>query len=226
MNIVKPRALILHNIYKYVVKFILKFNYDFSVWKEEEFPPGPKIFCSNHFSSSDAHFATTLSKEPLHMVLGPAFSIKYIKRFLKWSEQIPALTREDRKNVVSTAVKYLKEGDNVYIFPEGQLNTQKKLDVFRAGIAKIYLEYPVPIIPIGLIAPKRRVRAKHSSAAKRQVTVVNKNYYANIGKSLLFREEEEIAKTDPDLAEELILKKLRSEIYFLIDDLKTNKFWS
>ncbi len=205
---------------------ILNFNYDFCVWKEEDFPPGPKIFCSNHFSSSDVHFVTTLSKQPLHMVIGPAFSIKFIKNFLYWSEQIPALSRDDKNNVVKNAVKYLKEGDNVYIFPEGRLNTQEELDIFRAGIARIYLEYPVPIIPIGLIAPKRRVRDKHSPAARRKVTVVNKNYYANIGKALLFTEEEEIAKKDPKLAEKLILEKLRDKISFLIKDVKTNKFWS
>lgn len=160
------------------------------------------------------------------MVIGPAFSIKYVKNFLYWSEQIPALTKEDKKNVINNAVKYLKEGDNVYIFPEGRLNTLEELDIFRAGIARIYLAYPVPIIPIGLIAPKRRVRDKHSSAAKRKVTVVNKNYYANIGSAIMFREEEEIAKDNPKLAEKLILEKLRSKISFLVDDLKTNKFWS
>jgi 1-acyl-sn-glycerol-3-phosphate acyltransferase len=223
---VKKRARILHNIYKTIVKMILNFNYDFCVWKEEDFPPGPKIFCSNHFSSSDVHFVTTLSKQPLHMVIGPAFSIKFIKNFLHWSEQIPALTREDKNNVVNNAVRYLKEGDNVYIFPEGRLNTQEELDIFRAGIARIYLEYPVPIIPIGLIAPKRRVRDKHSPAARRKVTVVNKNYYANIGKALFFTEEEEIAKNNPKLAEKLILEKLRDKISFLIKDVKTNKFWS
>ncbi len=222
----KRKAKILHNIYKSIVKISLNFNYDFYVWKEEEFVKGPKIFCSNHFSSSDVHFVTTLTKEPLHMVIGPGFSIKYVNKFLYWTEQIPALTQEDRYNVVDAAVKYLKEGDNVYIFPEGRLNTQEELDIFRAGIARIYLKYPVPIIPIGLIAPKRHVKDKHSTAARRKITVVNKNYYANIGKALYFREEEELSKTDQKLAEKRILEKLKDKISFLINDVKTNKFWS
>ncbi|MGD1816559.1 MAG: lysophospholipid acyltransferase family protein [Pleomorphochaeta sp.] len=222
----KRKAKILHNIYKSIVKISLNFNYDFYVWKEEEFVKGPKIFCSNHFSSSDVHFVTTLTKEPLHMVIGPGFSIKYVNKFLYWTEQIPALTQEDKYNVVDAAVKYLKDGDNVYIFPEGRLNTQEELDIFRAGIARIYLKYPVPIIPIGLIAPKRRVKDKHSTTARRKITVVNKNYYANIGKALYFKEEEELAKTDQKLAEKRILEKLKDKISFLIDDVKTNKFWS
>jgi len=223
---VKRKAKILHNIYKSIVKFSLNLNYDFHVWNEEEYPKGPKIFCSNHFSSSDVHFVTTLSKDPMHMIIGPGFSIKYVNKFLHWTEQIPALTEVDKKNVVKNAIKYLKEGDDIYIFPEGRLNTQEELDIFRAGIARIYLEYPVPIIPIGLIAPKRRVKNKHSTAAKRKITVVNKNYYANIGKAMLFREEEELAKSDKQLAEKMILKKIKKHISFLIDDVKTNKFWS
>ena len=222
----KRKAKILHNIYKSIVRISLNFNYDFYVWKEEEFVKGPKIFCSNHFSSSDVHFVTTLTKEPLHMVIGPGFSIKYVNKFLYWTEQIPALTKEDKYNVVDAAVKYLKDGDNVYIFPEGRLNTQEELDIFRAGIARIYLKYPVPIIPIGLIAPKRRVKDKHSTTARRKITVVNKNYYANIGKALYFKEEEELAKTDQKLAEKQILEKLKDKISFLINDVKTNKFWS
>jgi len=223
---VKTKAKILHNIYKRIVKFSLSFNYDFNVWKEEEFPKGPKIFCSNHFSSSDVHYVTTLSKDPMHMVIGPGFSIPYVKNFLYWTEQIPALTTEDKKNVISKAVKYLQEGDDIYIFPEGRLNTQEELDIFRKGIARIYLEYPVPIIPIGLIAPKRRVKNKHSSTARRKITVVNKNYYANIGKPMMFKEEEEMAKIDKNQAETKILEKLKNEISFLIEDVKTNKFWS
>lgn len=222
----KKRAKLLHNIYRTIVKISLSINYDFLVWKEEDYPPGPKIFCSNHFSSSDAHFVTTLSKEPLHMIIGPGFSIRYVRNFLSWCEQIPALTIEDKRNVIKNSVKYLKQGDNIYIFPEGRLNTQEQLDTFRAGIARIYLKYPVPIIPIGLIAPKRRVRDKLSPAARRKVTVVSKNYYANIGKALYFKEEEQIAKVDKKLAETMILDKLRNEISCLIDDVKTNKFWS
>ncbi|MGH0053146.1 MAG: lysophospholipid acyltransferase family protein, partial [Sphaerochaetaceae bacterium] len=216
----------LHHIYRTVVKVGLALNYDFYTWQEEPLPKGPKIFCSNHFSSSDVHFVTTLTDEPLHMVIGPAFGIPVIGSFLKWTEQIKALEKEDRKHVVEQAVMYLKKGENVYIFPEGLLNTQEDLKPFKKGIADMYLASPVPIVPIGLIAPKRRVRNKMSKTAGREMRVVSRNYYANIGKVMEFPEALEVAKEDKEKAREMILSELRDTIDSLINEIKTDKFWS
>lgn len=160
------------------------------------------------------------------MVIGPGFGIPVVGSFLHWTEQIPALTPEDKHQVVDTAVRYLKDGDSVYIFPEGRLNTIEQLDTFRAGLARIYLKNPVPVVPIGLIAPKRRVRRKQSQVAGREMTVVSKNYYANIGTPMEFPEALEIAKTDQKKAEDMIMEAIKQEVSHLIDDIKTNKFWS
>ena len=165
-------------------------------------------------------------KDPLHVVIGPGFGIPVVGSFLGWTEQVKALTTEDRKKVVDVAVSYLKEGDSIYIFPEGRLNTQRELDVFRPGIARMYLKNPVPIIPIGLIAPKRRVRYKHSKTAGRQMTVVSRNYYANIGSPMEFPEALELAKTDQKQAEQLICTALKEQVSRLITEIKTDKFWS
>jgi 1-acyl-sn-glycerol-3-phosphate acyltransferase len=208
------------------VKLSLQLNYDFQTWQEEPLPSGPKIFCSNHFSSSDVHFVTTLMRDPLHVVIGPGFGIPVVGRFLHWTEQVKALTPEDRKKVVEVAVSYLKEGDSVYIFPEGRLNMQQELDVFRPGIARMYLKNPVPIIPIGLIAPKRRVKDKRSKTAGRQMTVVSRNYYANIGKPMEFPRAIELAKTDQKQAEQEICSALKEQVLSLINEIKTEKFWS
>lgn len=222
----KPFASFLNRVYRSWVRTLLHLNYDFCVWKEEELPPGPKIFCANHFSSSDVHFVTTLTREPLHMVIGRGYGIPGVRIFLAWMEQIRALTKEDRHTVVANAVQYLKQGDSVFIFPEGLLNEQRELMPFHAGVARIYLNDPVPIIPIGLIAPRRRVRYKFSLTAGRDMTVVSKNYYANIGRPMEFPEALQLAKTDPHAAERMICLALQKEIQHLIDDIKHNKFWS
>lgn len=216
----------LHAVYRAVVKVILQLNYDFQTWQEEDLPLGPKLFCSNHFSSSDVHFVTSLMPDPLHIVIGPGFGIPVVGSFLGWTEQIKALSPEDRQQVVDKATHYLKQGDSVYIFPEGELNTQEKLAPFRPGVARIYLENPVPIIPIGLLAPRRRVRNKRSKTAGRSMTVVSRNYYANIGKSMQFPEALHMAKTDSKRAEEMICQALADEVSRLIAEIKTEKFWS
>ncbi len=222
----KTTSRILHRIYRKVVKVLLALNYDFQTWEAEPLPKGPKIFCSNHFSSSDAHFVTTLTDDLLHMVIGPGFSIPVIGSFLGWTEQIKALTKEDRKQVVSEAIKYLKKGESIYIFPEGMLNSQETLMDFKAGIADIYLATECPIIPIGLVSPKRRVRSKLSKTAGRTMTVVSRNYYANIGSPMHFPKALSCAKEQYATSRKLILDELRETIEGLIKEIKTDKFWS
>lgn len=222
----KKISFCLHAIYRTIVKLVLQLNYDFQTWQEESLPPGAKLFCSNHFSSSDVHFVTTLMKDPLHVVIGPGFGIPIVGAFLGWTEQIRALTPEDRRAVVPTAASYLEKGESVYIFPEGRLNTQRQLDLFRPGVARIYLAKPVPIIPIGLLAPRRRVRRKPSKTAGRSMTVVSRNYYANIGKPMEFPQAIELAKSDPAAAEQMICSLLAIEVSRLIEEIKTEKFWS
>lgn len=222
----KALAKALHSVYRTGVRIFLSLGYDFSIWMEEELPQGPKIFVSNHFSSSDAHFVTTLMKDPLHMVIGPGFNVGLIRPYLRWTEQIPANTKEARGRVVETAVRYLNEGDSIYIFPEGMLNNGDRLMEFKKGCARIYLDSGCPVVPIGLVAPKRRVKRKDSALAGHTMTVVSKNYYANIGRAMRFPEEMEIAKTDRALAEELITEKIRDEVERLVVDIKTDRFWS
>ena len=223
---VKPHAKILHGVYRLSVRIFLSIRFDFHSWKAAPLPEGPKIFVSNHFSSSDAHFVTTLMKDDLHMVIGPGFNVPLLKHYLVWAEQIPANTKENRASVVEKAVKYLSMGDSIYIFPEGMLNTGNELLEFKKGAARIYLESGAPVIPIGLIAPKRGIRKRDSSFTGHEMTVVSKNYYANIGAPMTFPEEAELALTDRKKAEEMITQKIKDEVSFLIDDIKTNRFWS
>ena len=228
LHLLNMRALprFLHSIYRTWVRIMLSVGYDFKVWRQEELPPGPKIYVSNHFSSSDAHFVTTLMDEPIHMVVGPGFNIPIVRTFLKLCDQIPANTKEAKGKVVETAVGYLRQGDSIYIFPEGKLYRVDELGRFHMGAARMALATGCPIVPIGLVAPQRRVRKVDSALAGRKMTVVSKNYYANIGQAMYFPKEILLAKEDPKEAEEAVTAKVKAEVARLIEDIKTDKFWS
>ena len=72
----------------------------------------------------------------------------------------------------------------------------------------------------------RRIKKKDSSFVGHEMTVVSKNYYANIGAPMTFEEERKLALTDKAKAEEIITEKIKKEVEFLINDIKMNKFWS
>ena len=215
---------ILHRVYRIGVKISLHLAFDFYTWRSSKISKGPKIYVSNHFSSSDAHIVTTLMKEDLHMVLSRAFTVPLLKTYLKYAEQIPANTKENRAKVVDRCVHYLKKGESIYIFPEGMLNTDNELLEFKKGVARLYLKYPVPIVPIGLIAPKRSINSKVGKLTNYDMKVVSKNYYCNIGDEMTF--EQELKMEDKGLAEEIIMSKIKDRVQYLIDDIRNNKFWS
>ena len=218
----------IYNIIRGVIRLNLSLFYDFRVWGQQHIPPeGPKIFCSNHFSSSDPGFVITLMKEPVHMVIGSAFGIPGMGALLRAGEQIDAFDEDARKKVVSEAIQYLKRGESVYIFPEGDIGDQRGLRKFYTGIARIYLEYPVPIVPIGLISPRRNVSDRDVTVKEvlfHQLRVVSRNYYANIGPARTFEEYHE--REDRREAGRELTEEIKQIISDLIDDIKLNKFWS
>lgn len=211
----------IYNIIKKMISIYLNIFLEFRVWGKENIPDGPKIFCSNHFSSSDPFFMITVMDEPVHMVIGPGFSVPFFRHLLKAGEQINALP-ENRKNVINEAVSYLKKGESVYIFPEGDLNDQISLREFYHGMAKIYLACPLPIVPIGIVSPIRYVKEIDKNITINETTyrtlaVMSGKYYANIGAALRFGSDVDV-KTITD--------RVKEEVKFLIDDIKKDKFWS
>lgn len=211
----------IYNFIKKGIKLYLNIFLEFKVWGHENIIDGPKIFCSNHFSSTDPFFMITIMDEPVHMVIGPGFSVPVFRKILKLGEQINALP-ENRKNVISDAVKYLKKGESIYIFPEGDLNDQVSLKEFYHGMAKIHLEFPCKIIPIGIVSPIRYVKEidknlKVGETTYRTFAVMSGKYYANIGECIDF---------DKNVKAEEITNTVKNRIKFLIDDIKTNKFWN
>jgi 1-acyl-sn-glycerol-3-phosphate acyltransferase len=219
---------IIYNTIRTVLRLNLSFFYDFHVWGRENIPSeGPKIFCSNHFSSSDPGFVITLMKEPVHMIIGSAFGIPGLAGILRAGEQIDAYDENVRDRIIPEALGYLRKGESVYIFPEGDIGDQHQLRKFYTGIARIYLECPVPVVPIGLISPRRNVSDKDVKVGEvlyHQLRVVSRNYYANIGPPRTFPQYH--SREDRKEAARELTEEIKGIIADLIDDIKHNKFWS
>ena len=136
------------------------------------------------------------------MVIGPGFGIPVVGNFLGWTEQIKALTPSDRKKVVSEAASYLAKGDSVSYSPLG-LQCPTPARPLRPGVADIsgkpsaHRTYRVAI-------PGQTGEEQAPKTAGRSMTVVSRNHYANIGKSMEFPEAIELAKTDREGVEQLI----------------------
>ena len=120
------------------------------VYGVENVPEGPAVICANHAHFSDPfyiihaiprrHKIWVMSKDEVRHwpVVGP---------LLAWSEFIIFVKRGKADiGAVKSALKALKGGEKLLIFPEGTRSKDGKVHAFRNGAFKIAQKANVPIV--------------------------------------------------------------------------------
>ena len=156
-----------YQIWKKYCRFSLWFYYSrLQVENQQSVPAeGPVIFAVNHQNSFlDAIIvATTTKRNPYFLARADVFKSSFGRFWLKTFRIMPIYrTRDGVKNVLKnkaifrTSIDFLKEGESILIFPEGNQSMNWALRPLQNGIARIafgFLEEtakPVTIIPVGL----------------------------------------------------------------------------
>ena len=194
------------------------------VWGHKDIPAGPNIYVCNHICDLD-YLLLSLLPEATHFVIGPGYNLPLVGRLLDAFDQINA-TPKHRGTVVEKSVAHLKRGESVFICPEGELREVCRLYKFYRGVGRIYLASQAPMIPIGLVAPKRCFRSlpfknEVDGQVYRARAIFRGPLCVNVGKPMRPRRPE---GTDDEQAE-IITELVRKEIESLIHDIRTNKFW-
>ncbi|UCE60814.1 MAG: 1-acyl-sn-glycerol-3-phosphate acyltransferase [Phycisphaerales bacterium] len=196
------------------------------VWGRENIPQGAKIYVTNHITTHDSFWVLPVFTEPVHIVIGPGYDSPFIARILDSFEQINA-SPDHRKTVVANAVKYLKKGEAVYLAPEGDMQGPFQLGRFYPGVARMYRETRVPIVPIAVVAPKScmhefsRLQTVVDGRVYRTVTVLRGTFCINVGRPMM----PAIPDAAPQEQDECILDALKRRMESLVEDVRVNKFW-
>ncbi|GAV24621.1 1-acyl-sn-glycerol-3-phosphate acyltransferase [Carboxydothermus islandicus] len=110
---------------------------------------GPYLVVANHESYFDpVAIGCALPHQVYFMAKKELFDIPGFGLLLKKLGAFPVKRNEVDLTAVKTALKYLKEGKVVGIFPEG--TRLKTLGEFHEGAAALALKASVPILPVGL----------------------------------------------------------------------------
>jgi 1-acyl-sn-glycerol-3-phosphate acyltransferase len=115
----------------------------------------PFIIASNHTSFIDGLLLTTYLSRPLKK------NIHYLSVSIHYRNPLFRLLMETAKNIkvelggeakaLFVAVKYLKDGKIIGLFPEGERSYDGKIKKGKSGAAHLALSAKVPVIPIGLM---------------------------------------------------------------------------
>src|SRR5918998_432882 len=165
--------------YRFIIRVALVvfrlFRFRFDVRGSEHVPAsGGAIICSNHVSFFDFTFLG-LGALPQHrlvrfMAKASVFQHWFAGPFMRAMQHIPV----DRKAGVAAfeaAVRALKDGEVVGVFPEATISTSFTVKELKAGAARMALNAGVPIIPAAVWGGHRVATKKHPADLTRRPAV-------------------------------------------------------
>lgn len=183
---------------------------DLRVWGRNRIPRGPKIFVTNHVTSTDPYWVLPEYPDPVHIIIGPGYQSKLMGWVYDRFEQINAMPVA-RHLVVDHAVRFLERGESIYTAPEGDLQDPFCLGRFYPGVGRIYRRSRAPIVPVALLAPRSAMREYPRLAMRvedrvyRAVFVHRGLYCINIGEPFC-------PAIRDDLEEEIDARRIADEL--------------
>jgi len=180
---------------------------------KENIPKRNFILVSNHQSYLDIILDAYLCVPRRFHFIG---QIEGFKPPLKWliaalyfiSGVIPLNRKDDnsRERVVEEAIKVLKKGDVLAIYPEGRRSTSGVVQEGKFGTARIFLKTGVPVLPVGIKGAFELLPPRGKLKIKKIVKI-------NISQPLFFEKELSEAKNLSEDSKEYeeIVKKITQQ---------------
>lgn len=140
-------------IAKYIVLFIINIIYKIHIEGYENIPEnGPIIICPNHISFLDPPVIGALFTRKIYfMAKVELFKNPIISYILKRGlGAFPVKRGTSDLNAIKTALKHLKDGHAIGIFPEGTRNKTGKLGKAEPGVSLLSIKSSTPILPVGI----------------------------------------------------------------------------
>jgi 1-acyl-sn-glycerol-3-phosphate acyltransferase len=151
------------------------FRFHFDVRGSEHVPAtGGAIIASNHVSFFDFTFLG-LGALPQHrlvrfMAKSAVFEHGFAGRFMRAMRHIP-VDRKAGTAAFDLAVRALKDGEVVGVFPEATISTSFTVKDLKAGVARMAVQGGVPIIPAAVWGGQRIATKGHKVVLRRGVPV-------------------------------------------------------
>lgn len=125
---------------------------------KENIPEGAALLCPNHTKASDplfVVFAMGLCHRPQVMAKEEIMRIPVLGWLLSKAGVFAVARGKSDVGAVKRALKCLKSGDKLLIFPEGTRSKDGDLGEGKTGVAMMALRTGAPIVPIYMPAKKK-----------------------------------------------------------------------
>ena len=135
-------------------RWIIRRRYDVRVHHAERFPRrGPVVVTANHIGIIDGPLMAIFAPRPVHALTKIEMFDGRLGRFLTLAGQIPLDRSRTDPLAVRMALRVLREGGPVGVFPEGTRGNGE-LDTFRRGAAYLAMVTGAPVVPLTFIGSR------------------------------------------------------------------------
>ena len=111
------------------------------------------VITPNHVSAWDTILVPAFTKRIMYMMAKEELFKGKIKNwFFRELKAFPVKRGKNDLSAVKNAIKLLKDGKSVCMFPEGTRNKDGKDMEFKTGAIMIAVTAKVPIIPVGIVS--------------------------------------------------------------------------
>lgn len=167
-HVTPPSTWLLHGARPFCA-WMLRRRYTVRVHGTEHFPTtGPVVVAANHIGIIDGPVMAIYAPRPVHAMTKQEMFTGFLGRFLGWAGQIPLDRMHADPRAVRFAVRCLREGRVVGIFPEGTRGSGE-LEIFHRGAAYLALTVGAPIVPLMIFGTREPGGSTSSLPNKRGV---------------------------------------------------------
>lgn len=130
----------------------------------EYYDDRPYIFVGNHLSLCDVVIMAMATSKPVHFIAKKQlFEKGLMKKFVLKCQCIPVNRDGTDVKAIMQAMKYLKGGESIIIFPEGTRNKTDEIFLpFKSGAAAISIKTKTPIVPVVQYKKIKFLRRAHA----------------------------------------------------------------
>lgn len=143
---------------------VFNFLYPIKAIGRENIPEGAALVCPNHTSAIDPFFAVfALRKKNIVRAMAKAQIMRWpvVGWILKKAGVFGVERGSADITAVKTALRYLKEGRKLLMFPEGTRVAEGETAEAKTGVAMFSTRAGVPILPVYITGKKRLFRTNY-----------------------------------------------------------------
>jgi 1-acyl-sn-glycerol-3-phosphate acyltransferase len=165
--------ILLYRFSAFIIRLILKINGGLKIIGTENVPnTGGIIIASNHISYLDPLILGAISpRQVTFMARKGLFTMPLIGAFVK-QYAFPVDREKPQPSTIKQAVKHIRSGEVITIFPEGRRNETGDFLQAKRGLGMIACMTQAPVVPVLIIGSDRALPVGARWLKRAKVTVI------------------------------------------------------